>query len=338
VDKVTILGAGAGGLALAYDISKINNLDVTLCSGYSPQHVDKLYKKQCFKVIDYENKITEEVNINLKLDIQDAVKDANLLMVVCPAMQRLFYVSKILNFMEKDTKLLLIPGGFGTGSFLSKNYNINDFLELNQLPYVTRFDGEKLDLYYRLKKFWFGSNLDHNDYSVILNKFFKADFNKVKSVQEAEFFYWNMILHPPIMIGNEEKIKQGIKFKFYREGITLKVLEYMTQLDEERILVGKELGYNLVPIKDYLSGDYSGLTSLESALLNDEATGEVFAPNTLNHRYLTEDIHYGLVPLSELAKSCGVNTPMINYLIKRTNNILNVDFYKGGFNQKIKNE
>ena len=46
----------------------------------------------------------------------------------------------------------------------------------------------------------------------------------------------------------------------------------------------------------------------------------------LEHRYLNEDVGYGLVFMSELARQMGVDTPNIDAMIQITSTLMNHDY------------
>jgi len=50
------------------------------------------------------------------------------------------------------------------------------------------------------------------------------------------------------------------------------------------------------------------------------------APSTVNHRYLTEDIPYGLTPISHLGEVARVGTPTIDSLIQLASVVKDIDF------------
>ena len=99
------------------------------------------------------------------------------------------------------------------------------------------------------------------------------------------------------------------------------VCSVMEKMDEERLAVGKAWGYNLV-------------TEFEDALANYDLDStqyrnlhEIFSlhpvyskmgadsPQSVTHRYITEDVPYLLVPLSEMGKMVKVPTPTIDAII-----------------------
>ena len=53
-------------------------------------------------------------------------------------------------------------------------------------------------------------------------------------------------------------------------------------------------------------------------------------PRSLSHRYFSEDIAYGLVPMSSLAGAVGVEMPLTRALIDLAGCLCNEDFRKTG--------
>ncbi len=66
--------------------------------------------------------------------------------------------------------------------------------------------------------------------------------------------------------------------------------------------------------------------TLYDRIQNVTAYKDIQGASSLNNRYLFEDIPTGLVPLSELGKVVGVETPTINAIIELGNAILKRNF------------
>ena len=54
------------------------------------------------------------------------------------------------------------------------------------------------------------------------------------------------------------------------------------------------------------------------------------APAGLDHRYLHEDVGYGLVPMAELGRLAGVATPAMDALIHLAGLALGIDYARDG--------
>ena len=64
----------------------------------------------------------------------------------------------------------------------------------------------------------------------------------------------------------------------------------------------------------------------------DESTPNraIKAPSSLDHRYIHEDVGYGLVPMAELGRLAGVATPTIDALVRLASLALGIDYWRDG--------
>jgi opine dehydrogenase len=65
-------------------------------------------------------------------------------------------------------------------------------------------------------------------------------------------------------------------------------------------------------------------------LQGSEAMATVAAPPTLDHRYLHEDVGWGLVPWLELAGACGSPAPIMEALTVVAGALNGVDYVRTG--------
>jgi len=143
-----------------------------------------------------------------------------------------------------------------------------------------------------------------------------------RNVMETGLANINAIMHPAGMVSNAGWIeKTSGDFYFYREALSPAVANVIAAVDRERLRIVDRLG---LPGLSFIEIFFqAGLTSQAA-----RASGSVFqatqesAPNRtikspakLDHRYLNEDVGFGLVPMSEIGRLCGVQTPVIDSLI-----------------------
>ncbi len=98
-------------------------------------------------------------------------------------------------------------------------------------------------------------------------------------------------------------------------------------VDDERISIGNALGINI--LSDPKIGVMQGyMTSEDYETAYSEAPGfkGVKAQSQLDHRYLNEDVGYGLVLMSEIAKKLNVETPIINSIINISSKVMEKDY------------
>jgi opine dehydrogenase len=125
-------------------------------------------------------------------------------------------------------------------------------------------------------------------------------------------------------------------FLFYREGFTDAVGRVTAAVDAERIAVAKALG---IPATPFIEVFYqAGLTTkaardsgdISRACLESEPNKTIKSPSSLNHRYVHEDVGYGLVPLAALGRLAGVATPTIDALIQLAGLAVGIDYTREG--------
>jgi opine dehydrogenase len=143
------------------------------------------------------------------------------------------------------------------------------------------------------------------------------------------------VMHPTITLLNAGWIEktQG-NFLFYWDGLTSAVGRVMERLESERLALGKALGLNLISTRDSLLGYYADQGAKGDTLTEVASTNPVYgidrAPKNMRHRFLLEDIPYGLVPIEELARLGGVATPICSALVELASTMLQTDFRQEG--------
>jgi len=132
----------------------------------------------------------------------------------------------------------------------------------------------------------------------------------------------NATMHPAGMLGNAGRIEEsGGDFLFYRAGITPAIAGIIEAVDKERINIIKELCLNTLSFVEIFYR--AGLTSdsacrsgsVYQAIRESQPNQGIMSPATLKHRYLDEDVGYGLVPMAEIGRLLGIRTPVIDALV-----------------------
>ena len=127
----------------------------------------------------------------------------------------------------------------------------------------------------------------------------------------------NPVIHPAVTLLNAALIERtGGDFMFYEEGVTEAVGRLMKAVDDERLSVARALGVEIFTEPElgvrqgYMTeSNYSTGYSTAPGFRGIKAQGE------LQHRYLTEDVGYSLVFLTDLAQHLSVPTPTIDAII-----------------------
>jgi opine dehydrogenase len=158
-----------------------------------------------------------------------------------------------------------------------------------------------------------------------------------KHVLETGLSNINAIMHPAGMVGNAGWIERhGGDLLYYRDAISPAVSHMIEAVDRERLEIVKRL--NLAPRSFVEIFHSAGLTSdaaLEAnsvfrATQDSEPNQTIKAPRTHDHRYMHEDVGYGLVPMAALARLFHIDTPVIDSLITLASTINGIDYRREG--------
>ena len=154
------------------------------------------------------------------------------------------------------------------------------------------------------------------------------------NVLESGMLNPNIVLHPAGMVMNAGWIEStGGDFCYYTQGITPAVARVMERFEDERLAICSTLGVKKTSFLSYYKE--SGYTSVEAsgiyeAVRDSEPNKDIRAPPSLSHRYLSEDVGFGLVPMKAIATIAGVRTEVIDSLIHLSSSLTGEDFLKQG--------
>src|SRR5437764_10876850 len=146
----------------------------------------------------------------------------------------------------------------------------------------------------------------------------------------------NAMLHVANCVVNAGRIESGDGYKFYAEGVTPAVARLYEAINAERVAVAAALGASVPPLADWFECVYGvrGATLVESCQqLTYNSDGPYQAtgtPKSLEHKFITEDVPTGLIPLSEIGAAAGVKTPAIDALVEMVRNMTGKDFVEIG--------
>jgi opine dehydrogenase len=142
----------------------------------------------------------------------------------------------------------------------------------------------------------------------------------------------NAMLHVANCVANAARIEAGETYKFYAEGVTPAVARLYQVINRERVAVAAALGASVPSLEDWFERVYS---VREASLVQTcrrltynsdgpyQATG---TPNSLDHKFITEDVPTGLIPMSALGAAAGVPTPVIDALVEVVRTMTGRDF------------
>jgi opine dehydrogenase len=278
-------------------------------------------------------------------DVREAVSGADLVMLVVPTVAHQAYARALAPLLKPEQPVFLDPGHTGGG--LNFVYELREAgyadlvntCETVTLTYICRLTAEGHVTIYRyttnLAFAAFPGNAQKRLYALVKAVF--PEIREASSVLETALMNLNAVFHPTGMLMNSGWIEHtNGGFLFYREGITESVGRVTEAVDRERLAVAAALDIPAISFVDMFHR--AGLTtegarvsgSVSRACRESEANKAVKSPPSLRHRYIDEDVGYGLVAIAALGSLAGVNTPVIDALITLASAAVAVDFRKNG--------
>jgi opine dehydrogenase len=90
----------------------------------------------------------------------------------------------------------------------------------------------------------------------------------------------------------------------------------MERVDEERIEIASQLYPNPPSFLETMCKIYNlKCNTIYEVIKNINAYNIQFSPDSMKHRYITEDIPYSLVPIATIGKALGINTTNMDAVI-----------------------
>lgn len=140
----------------------------------------------------------------------------------------------------------------------------------------------------------------------------------------------NPVVHPAGVLLNAGRIEHSRgEFYFYEEGVTPAVCQLIYAVDRERRAVAAALGLDLPPVDEaFHRAGFGPQGDLWAAINGSRMLTQLKAPGSLETRWLSEDVPYGLCAWVSLGERLRVATPILRSLIHLTSAMMGIDFWK----------
>lgn len=120
----------------------------------------------------------------------------------------------------------------------------------------------------------------------------------------------NPIIHIPLSLFNLSRIEHHESFSLLTEGFSKRASDYIEGIDCERAALADRLGVSYEGITKQLNGFWgTSYPTLTELFANNPVYQNVKAPDSITHRFIAEDLPYGIEPLVRLGAAIGVETP-----------------------------
>lgn len=337
--RVTVMGAGNGGFATAADLA-LRGFGVTLfeleefVDNIRPVHaaggihmdvLESFPRPGGFATLD-----------DATTDVKKAVQNADLIFVIVPAFAHETYVKLMAPHLDPDQVVVFCPGYLGP-LLLAREVPGLKVAETESLIYACRKTAPDRIWVRGYKKGLRAAalNVDHQNHVLSLVRQCYSDVVPAANIIETTLSNANALIHTPLMLLNAAHIERaGGQFLFYHEGMTPAVGKLIESLDEERLAIGRAWGVNLRTMYEQDYGWYSHQGARGKNIYDTHVTNPIYswsmAPESLSHRYVAEDVPYGLALIESFGRHGQVNTKAISAMIDIFDALLDRDFRSEG--------
>lgn len=345
--KVTIIGAGNGGVAAAYHFSKIGN-DVCI---YDQKAFDTQVKAinnkkgiKALKSIDETDLILsgfQEIK-KATTNIEEALEFSEFLIIIVPSFAQETIFKKMLPYIKDSHKLVFMPGNFASLAMekVKKELGYHDkkiqYVDTISIPWACRVIKPGEVAIMGVKKFLYAGVFPGRLTKRLideLNSFFPIEIRGLENVISAGLENINYGAHPLVTTVNIGILENfDGKFNYYQDCISPATAKASEIMEKERILIGNHLGIKLKSELEMMNLLYGTHEETVYEFNKKSVThGKIHsAPSSSMNRYITEDIPYLLVPFYEFAKLLSLETPIIESVIRLASAYNSKDYLKTG--------
>src|ERR1700746_1643449 len=318
-ETVTIIGVGIGGLYLLAELGvagfklRLHDIDDSKLSEIRARGgVDVEGEKGGFAPVE-----------RATTDLQPAIDGADVIIVVTGGNSQAVVARSLAPLLRDRQMLLLIQGNTG-GSLLVRRALDDagcrgeiDVAEMDNYPYSCWRLGPT-QIRPIVRKRWLQiATFPGNRIAAVFPRLASLFPEAVAApnILCTGFTNANAMLNVANCVANAGRIESGASYKFYAEGVTPAVARLYEAINAERVAGAAALGASVPSLADWFDRVYGVreatlVQTCQRLTYNSDgpyqATG---TPKSLDHKFITEDVPTGLIPMSALGAGGGGGAP-----------------------------
>lgn len=343
VSSVTIIGAGPCGCAFAADLAS-RGVSVLLYG--HPDHrgaLPMIEKNNGW--LNADGEISGKYQIKTTSDLYLAIRHSPFIVTTVPSYGQDTILQVLSQFDLSKHTLIINVGNF---FYLARRQKVNAhaILETDISPYAVRITGDTVFVkgVKNSLAIWAEpptTQIDRLDPEAELGlrqqveSIFSQNLVWCQNLLQVGLNNINPVVHCPAALMNAGWIEatKG-DFYFYAQGMSPSVSRVTEKVDAERLAIAHAYGLDLLSVTTYMNENYKHDQDYKN--YHEFASGSVIhnktksSPSSLKHRYLLEDILYGMVPWYELGLKCDLASPTIRALIEMASVVSGFDYFEHG--------
>jgi opine dehydrogenase len=322
--KVCVVGCGDAGIATAGDLA-LRGHEVSLLELEIPQEdVEGIRSERAIQV-EYANLSDRKSGWaglrKVSLEPAEVLADTEIIIVTVLSRAHGGVIRDLVPHLTDGQTILFMPGSFGSSiRFFLATQSVGRRIRVGEaagLIYTARKENNirvRIDGYKRGLPLSAYPSADTSAFLSLVSQLY-PDVKAGVSVLATGLSNLNLVCHPPILVTSASRVEayQG-DFLFYIDGATPSVVRVVEALDAERLAVSAAYGIPLPSAAELISTWYADQgargASLYETIHSVPPYRSTRGPATFTHRYFTEDVSFGLVPMARLAAARDVPTPI----------------------------
>ena len=330
--KVSIIGAGPAGFALAADLENCGTNVLVYSHPTHLRHAIDVVGRGCLRA---SGAIEGSTNPRITFDMSEVVAFSTIIILAVPSTGQETVLQELKRFALRQHTIIAVPGNLFslvTDAVIETEY----ILETNLSPYACRMDeGELVVLGKKSLVFIAALQKDLSPaFNDRIQSIFPMELKWCSNVVEVCLSNVNGVFHPLMMLMNAGRIESTAgDFLVYRDGLTRSVANAILAVDRVRIKIGEAFGFPLRSAIEVSNECYGqNFTDLVDLAQNSGPHNKLKAPSDMENRNISEDVPNLLVSWHDLAEKLEIDASPIKAVIILVEVATGIDYMKTGRN------
>jgi len=331
---VTILGGGNTAFSVAANLT-LAGCSVTLCEIPAFRHmVEPILESRRIGLDGVAQRGSATLH-RVTTDFALALAGNELVLLIVPAYAHRPFAEACADHLQPDQVVVLMPGTLGSLEFAqavrrhAKARNVV-LAETDTAPYVCRKVAPAAAHIWGVVK-GLGLGVFPSSQGERVRRLLEPLFpgmHLYPHVVACGLAAMNPVVHPAGVLLNAGRIEYARgDFYFYEEGVTPSVCRLILGVDRERLAIARALDIDLLPVAEaFHAAGFGPKGDLWATINGSQMLTQLRAPGSVETRWLTEDVPYGLAAWAALGEQFGVPTPILNALVDLASAAAGIDF------------
>jgi opine dehydrogenase len=336
---VAVLGGGNAAWALAADLSLRGRSVRMLEYPGRKSRLEHVARRGAVDIIRNGVRKTAPIG-TVTQDAALALAGTGLIVVATPAFAHRAFANLVAPHLRGDETILVFTAALGGLEFAAAARRLGrthrgPIVEVENLPYTCRIAGPSdVLIHLDVPKFvaaTYPAKLTPDAERELKGLVPGITFGR--DLLDPLLGNMNGVVHPPVVLLNVPVMERarGEPWWIWEVGVTKSIARVIEDLDAERLAIGRAVGISVEPVAEMMwRSGYGPRGSIYETINGCAALRNVRGPADLNHRWFTEDIPFTLALWLDLARHCGVKTPLMESLCGLASSLLGRDVTKTG--------